>query len=38
MRHGVGTVLREQLKDRVLTIERKYDRVIIWRLDIEGEV
>ena len=37
-KNGVGIVLCEELKDRVLAVERPSDRVIRMKLDIEGEV
>ena len=38
MKNGVGIVLCEDLKDRVLAVERPSDRVMRMKLDIEGEV
>ena len=38
MKNGVGIVLREELKDRVLAVERPSDRVMRMKLEIEGEV
>ena len=37
-KNGVGIVLCEELKDRVLEVERPSDRVMRMKLDIEGEV
>ena len=36
--NGVGIVLSEDLKDRVLAVERPSDRVTRMKLEIEGEV
>ena len=37
-RNGIGIVLCEELKDRVLTVTRPCDRVMRIKLEIEGEV
>ena len=37
-KNGVGTVLCEDLKDRVLAVERPSNRVMRMKLEIEGEV
>ena len=37
-KNGVGIVLCEDLKDRVLAVERPSDRVMRMKLEIEGEV
>ena len=37
-KNGVGIVLCEELKDRVLAVERSSDRVMRTKLEIEGEV
>ena len=36
MKNGVGIVLCEDLKDRVLAVERPSDRVMRMKLEIEG--
>ena len=38
MKNGVGIVLCEEPKDRVLAVERPSDRVVRMKLEIEGEV
>ena len=37
-KNGVGIVLCEELKDRVLAVERPSDRVMRMKVEIEGEV
>ena len=37
-KNGVGIVLSEDMKDRVLAVERTCDRVMRMKLEIEGEV
>ena len=37
-KNGVGIVLSEDMRDRVLAVERKCDRVTRMKLEIEGEV
>ena len=37
-KNGVGIVLSEDMRDRVLAVERTCDRVMRMKLEIEGEV
>ena len=37
-KNGVGIVQSEDMRDRVLAVERTCDRVMMMKLEIEGEV